>query len=827
MEDNYNYIWSESDLREMIDRAEPQVREWAVGAYFSLYPDPAGREAADFLRSGNPAVVRTVLNLPAREQDEMREDLLPVLKEIFMDGPPEFSASAVRLPGIWGSGEAVEWIEESILAGKTLTGEQIDAIIEALGSIESERAYALLEKAEEGIDTHSLHGWKSVYRALLKHRKAKDVETVLRIFLNTGIREEHRRSALDLLAEHVAPGMKPTSISLGLHPIAADYLEKRLRYLKSEIHSLPERGDLPSYVDALQELLHDFQPDSLQDGVEFLRTREEPGEIEESSRHEWEVFRIMKDSLGDSAHSPEDLPPLFMLAACALVGALTRTYAPVPPEDAGWKALLADLLRDRYEESSDRVRRNRILKEAPTSELVAVLTDALSNRSAGWGAARAVQMLGRLRAVESAPAIVRSLERNQDGFFYGEARKALIRMGPGVVREVIPLLDSPDPARSGLALGVLAGVPVPESVRELAARLPALLDSRREDCLDAIDTMPAGEFLPALASEYRPGEWELAEMLVLISKVNGLNPPNLREVEQDLRSGREYRKARRKIETGDFSRWPDSLRLNMLCRACGKQYHYLARQVHLHLQMEDPKEGEVPREPDMTPYRHGIVVNDDLQCKNCGRVNDMELTQEAVSAVAGESIRLLYYHQMGLSVPQHYPAQMVKFGEKDGKPQTLSQLEEEYLQAIGRQPSKTQGHITLGKFYEYVKQHRKARDSYLKAIDLDAAALEAMAGLARLCHAEGRHAEAFEWIESCYDNLSGGNLYLAPDPRDFKKVVREKRREFARTAGIRLKDEPVEIRFKAEDAVEHPRNQPCPCGSGKKYKLCCMKKERA
>jgi len=98
-----------------------------------------------------------------------------------------------------------------------------------------------------------------------------------------------------------------------------------------------------------------------------------------------------------------------------------------------------------------------------------------------------------------------------------------------------------------------------------------------------------------------------------------------------------------------------------------------------------------------------------------------------------------------------------------------------------------------------------------------------MAGLARLDHAAGRLREAFEWIDQCYQALDKGRFYLAEDTNAFKKMVRHTRREFARQAGEKPREQPMEMRFHI-DPVDYPRNKSCPCGSGKKYKLCCMRK---
>jgi len=110
------------------------------------------------------------------------------------------------------------------------------------------------------------------------------------------------------------------------------------------------------------------------------------------------------------------------------------------------------------------------------------------------------------------------------------------------------------------------------------------------------------------------------------------------------------------------------------------------------------------------------------------------------------------------------------------------------------------------------------------ALDLDKAALEAMAGLARLAEIETHYREAYEWCQRCLENLTTGHVYLVESFDDFKKALRDKRHEYARRAGIKPEPEPVPIRFRIE-AAGYAKNRPCPCGSGKKYKLCCMGKD--
>jgi hypothetical protein len=151
----------------------------------------------------------------------------------------------------------------------------------------------------------------------------------------------------------------------------------------------------------------------------------------------------------------------------------------------------------------------------------------------------------------------------------------------------------------------------------------------------------------------------------------------------------------------------------------------------------------------------------------------------------------------------------------------LRQMERDLLKVVEDHPGKAGAHLGLGKFYEYVKHDGSSRKAYLRALDLDGRCLEAMAGLARTDHAAGRLKEALEWIESCFDQLDSGRFYMVKDQAEFKKATRDARRQYARELGLKPKETPVAIHYRLESS-DHPKNKPCPCGSGKKYKLCCM-----
>jgi tetratricopeptide (TPR) repeat protein len=311
----------------------------------------------------------------------------------------------------------------------------------------------------------------------------------------------------------------------------------------------------------------------------------------------------------------------------------------------------------------------------------------------------------------------------------------------------------------------------------------------------------------------------VAKVYVFLCRLHGLEPPGLRQVEQDVERANSFAaECERSLGTRRGA-GPSFIPLELKCRQCARKYHYEVHDVHIHPRSE--KKSEEAANAGL--FGDGVVVVDDLRCKNCGTLNQFELTPRSFTQLAAESLRMLAIRRLGRHVSATAPVKHVVLGHKDGRPMTLAELDEDFRRATRDNPGKPQAHLALAKFYEYVKASTEARNAFLKTLDLDSLAIEAMAGLARLDLQQGRDLEAYQWLEDCYRNLEKGHVYLAEGVAEFKKTVRDKRRDLARRLNRKPEGKPVTIQFRAA-APDYPKNRPCPCGSGKKYKLCCMER---
>ncbi len=805
------FIWSETQLNTLLASPLPQAQSWAVARLFMLYPDSAEARSPALLQSKSESLVLAVLR---HMGPKPRPESFPTLKALYDSEHPEIRTQVLQLCGTWRVQEALDWVRDRILAAARFSSEEIAAMIRLLGLLRDGRAYELLKGTENAIREERSWKWQVFYAALLRHGKPEDLVTLIDCSLNPEEPDSIRSAALEILFDVVDPTLNPTDVLYGNHPAVREHLLGRLQYLDEVTRDKPSPASGHPVFHELARLIGGLKtgeqalPPSAFESLAAAHTPM-PGLAAE-------LFSQSLGILQQGSRSDEQVFPLQVLTLSAFIRSLFDHCLPLPGPNAPWEERVDYVLRyPTHWEPLDLPWQDAI-GTAPREALIDKLIACIQLDQAPWITLHAIEMLGSLKAPRGQAPILALLQRGMGPTLRDAALDALKRMGPPIVDELLPLLDSSDGPIRDVALELLAPLPLPRVVDALSARMPVLLEHNRPQTLAACESIAAPAFYGLLEREHRSGEWDLARVCVHIAQINGLSPPSLETMERDVREAERYEEARRSP-----SQMPDALRLELLCHACGKPYRYLVREIHVH--PRGPEQTE-PDSESWIPYHQGIVITDDIRCKNCGRLNDYSLTRNALAQLTSHGVELQAKARLGMEPPRHNPVQIVSFPSKDGKDRSLLEIEREHLEAVERHPGRPESHLAAGKFYEYVKQYSKAKQAYLLALDMDSGTLEAMAGLARLFHADGRLEDAYEWIDRCYRQLTKGRIFLAEDPTTFKSMVREKRREYARAAGIRPNEETVEIRYRIETS-DYPKNRLCPCGSGRKYKACCMPRD--
>lgn len=808
------FIWSEAQLSERLESSNPDVQEWAVARLYGLYPEAAGARTLSLLQSGTDAIVQTTLR---QLVSRARPECIPAIKTLYEQGSSDVRALVLHVLGSWRVEEAVEWVRDKVFSGARFSSEEIAAMIRLLGLITGDKSYELLKGTEGAVQKERSWKWRVFYAALLRHERSEDLATLLSLSTNQEEPDEQRMAAMEVVIEHFDPTMNPTDVFYGNHPAVRTHLLGRLEYLDRCTKDTPGPISQDPVFPELAKAIGALKTEETAETIAFLESA--PTSTPLKGTFSGELFSQSLKAIQNEPASQEVSFRLATLALSALVQNLFERFVTVPTPEAPWEQKLDYLLQAPKEWDATDPQWLSVVETSPRERLIAQLVESVESDPDSWKSLHAVEMLGELKAEEAASSIVKAMERDPGEYGRHMASVALGKIGASAAPVLLPLLDSTDPSLREIGLDLVCRFPTPEIVSAIASRMDSLLEHHRIPTLAACETLGARELLSLLEREYRPGEWDLARTCAIIAHLHGLEPPLLAEMERDIKEGEQYGK-----ESRTPGEMPRRLRLELLCNDCGKRYHYLVSEVHLHPPGSKDEKEKSDEERDMIPYRQGIVIADDLRCKNCQTLNDFSLTQMAMSQLSAHGMMMQAMSRRGMEIPGHNPLQIVRLPDKQGRERSLLEIEQDHFETVGRHPRRPESHLAMGKFYEYVKRHPEAKEAYFLAVDMEPKALEAMAGLARLYHAEGKFADAFSWIDQCYKELAKGKIFLAQDQAEFKSAVREKRREYARDAGVRPDEDPVDIRFRV-DTSEHPKNRPCPCGSGKKYKLCCMKQE--
>ncbi len=810
-------IWSEEALTQQTTSPFPDVQSWAVSGMLRLYPSSCASLLSDWLQSRTPAVARAAL-LHLLSQSRPVPTVLLQLKELFISGDAELSSLAIRVAGHWKIPDAALWIQEKILLNQRLSPDQITAMVETLGLTPDESSYELLKATETSMAGKRTSLWMAYYNALLSHGRREDIDTLVSLYADLEQDESLRRNAMQILVHRTDPVLNPSDLLFGNIERIQDHLTTRLDLL---LEAAADGTDFDPERKILQELrpyLQVLRPENVSIAREHLR--EALQVVEDIEPFHRDLALSALNGQNRCKPNSDEAYALTALGLCGFLAGLIERAVPSPSGDTPWKKRLAFVLTDHFLKPVDWRLLESIVHDAPRDEIMAKLIETLEVTPASWKTYQAMEMLGLMGASERADVMVRVVQRVKDPALLDVAERAFKRIGWRCTGALLPLLDSAAANERALALRVISEHPTRRGRDEILERFQKLFNEDSAQLLQAVEEMGADVFLPLLEKEYRPGEWRTAQAMLRLGRIAGRDSESMGDLEREVAEHERLLRQQEALLTRGFRDWPDRIDLDLSCKQCGRKYTYAVREVHLHPHQKSELE---PDSPGGAPYQHGIVICDDLRCKNCDALNDFAITRETIGQISAESLKLLALHRSKVSPPPYYPVKHVEAGDKEGPSLSLVDLEKENVAAVHRNPSQPKAHLALGKFYEYVKVIPKARMAFLKAMDLDARSLEAMAGLARLDHSEGKLDEAYDWIDRCYRDLSEGRIYLARDPRQFKKAVREKRRELARTLGIHPEETPVKVRFQI-DSPDYPKNRPCPCGSGKKYKLCCMPK---
>ena len=454
----------------------------------------------------------------------------------------------------------------------------------------------------------------------------------------------------------------------------------------------------------------------------------------------------------------------------------------------------------------------------PTDTWVEACIRAIERRAPQ--ASLIADLLGDWRAEAAIPALLALLgspEDDDDTDLAGSAIDALVAIGDPALDAVLERLETAEnPALLADCLDVCRRLPSRRAVEAICRRFEALFVLAPDELIESVELIGAREYVEPLGRELREGEPDAEEAFLMLCEIHGIADPRLPAIRERVEEG--MRLAEKAMRDPAAIR-RDHLVLPLRCTACRRTYRYVVREVYV-----DPEtpEGEEPQ-----PF-----IRDHIRCKGCGREDEYAFTPRAIVMVLAELTMMLARSQTeGSPEREEGPVRFARLGLSNGRRMNPRQARQHYETQLAERPDDPALHIGYGNVLRFLRDTDRATAAFRRALELDPRAVEAYAMLGQFAEERGDFDEAHALYAKCAALGRDARFYQVRDRGEFRRQIQKAMDNVEATLAAHP-PEPVSAQTRLQAltqadrwGVKVGRNDPCPCGSGKKYKKCCLLKE--
>ena len=810
-------LWSFEELARLCGHQDRRVKGWAAGRMRCLYPKEAGPLMVSLLNDRNGPVAAQAA-------------------AYFCDDPDRNFADALLAAFRTSSGIAAKHLAHALALMKD--GRLLDAVRDKHaripGADPADFAGVLMNVALLGTD-ESQRYVEDALRHLDSFGDFK--EMAAGAFFNANIEAGTEIGKLLLFAYH-------SGVSGYVPALLAEIANRAGAWCPVDaLTGKSGKGQaskvLAGEVEASLDLLAGTGCDAGNAIEKLLKKRRFDEILEEAERTALAIQQAKRLERGEEAYirwqAGRDVPYFH----CAALDALKATAAEAPTAQRETVAGIAVIVLAFLAESRSLIALNPetldadaaldlFFEDRPDAPQDDAIMDLLAKRADVKSLAReAVRRVGQLPFAQANGRLIRFAGRFIDerlarellavdfdgNGFEDDVAEAVGGLGPLSIPLLRPFFEKNDPAGIPLALRILENLPTEASVDLILAHWSRLWDGYREWLLDAVAYIGDKRFIPALKIELREGEQAEGEAFCLLCLINGEADPELERIEREmeLREEREKRLqgAMEKEDMGAFLREP--LEISLKCRSCRNVYHYTVDKVFVAVGAKD------------------TVIEDHIVCKKCGALDHYEIASEGMIAVTARLALLTYDPETAKMDRDEMTVVPIRSISAFGKEIPLQDLVDKYEKKLRKNPESPELLIGFANALRQIKRREDSVSFYERAIKNDPLAVEGHVSLGEYALDKGDLETAFSHYSKAAEIMDRGHYYrVSADLDQFKEGLLDKLMMVAERLGRRL-PHPGAPRLVTEAPVparqEVGRNHPCPCGSGKKYKKCCLLKE--
>ena len=443
------------------------------------------------------------------------------------------------------------------------------------------------------------------------------------------------------------------------------------------------------------------------------------------------------------------------------------------------------------------------LKGFDPDEVFAVLVPTLEREKVTCGGVSIAQVMGRLGRGVFVPSLIDAMCETGGEFLCEAARDALISIGEPARDQLTHRWDKLDSSQRIYGLSVIEAVGGDPAATFAFDRHHEFLHDDRESWCRLVAAVPDRRLLDLVEQQMPRDQGLFDETFYPIARLLDPDHPQLDAVGDRIRRRKaEQHASRAALERGD--RFQGSLDLELRCPVCDDVSEYQVQRVAISSQLGST-----------------MLLGQEIACASCGQWTDLELTTEAKLAVTAELARLVVN---GDAEPVWRSKLLIRaVAPLDGRLQPVVAVLSHCQGVVDKDPGSVRDWMKLAYCYHQVLFRPRFGMTYSdRVLSLDPNAVEAVILKADALVIEGNGEQAFELLDQALASKHRWHFLLADVAKpaeiaaQFALLYNDLLRRLGRTDRGNL---PASF-FAA--SKKPGRNDPCPCGSGKKYKKCCL-----
>ena len=364
-------------------------------------------------------------------------------------------------------------------------------------------------------------------------------------------------------------------------------------------------------------------------------------------------------------------------------------------------------------------------------------------------------------------------------------------------------------------LDIIAGVDSEKAENLLIENFDLFIEKDRISTLDACESLLSLKALELLDNKVGKNQTRIDRLFVLANMLNGRQDNRTAALYQSLKDSRAKHYQVHDNDSLDNDSWdegPQTLNLELRCPKCGDVSEYECANIYF-------AENSPP------------FVADELECIVCHQKPVFQVTVNGMIIIQMEFIRLMTLGMAEGPEPEEYDFQNSPLNltrsKTLGKEMPLADGIELYNQRIIKNPKDPSNYIGLGNIYKNIGRSEQAETMFKKAIACGVCYIEAYMSLSELARQKNDLEKALDWLEKGRPFLKRPIICKSIDlsPEDIYDNYLDEHHSLLIETKSRLSFiQPSECISPGKSLTKIGRNEKCPCGSGKKYKKCCMKK---